>query len=271
MTDIAIRQDQHLDVPTAGQPATGQLVQWAQAAVAAAQYAEAVCNTQAVPAAYRGKPQEATAAILAGAEVGLSPMASLRAFDNIQGTPAPKAITLRSIVQGQGHDVVIKESSPTIAVVAARRNGSDEWQTSTWTIERAQAAGYVGKNPKYRTNPGEMLVARATAEACRWVGADAIMGMPYSAEEIRDEGGATFEPRPKARRITAADILEHDEPAAIDPAPADPVDQVLERIAAASTQDDLDDVKAECQSAGIKDSRVLDAWAARSAQLAAGA
>lgn len=270
MTDIAIRHDQHLDVPTAGQPATGQLVQWAQAAVAAAQYAEAVCNTQAVPAAYRGKPQEATAAILAGAEVGLSPMASLRAFDNIQGTPAPKAITLRSIVQGQGHEVVIKQSTPTIAVVAARRQGSDEWQTSTWTIERAQAAGYVGKNPKYRTNPGEMLVARATAEACRWVGADAIMGMPYSAEEIRDEGGATFEPRPKARRITAADILEHDEPAAIDPAPALTPAEVLDEIRDAQTQTRLDEIKALCQDNGIRDPEVLNAWAARSAQLIKG-
>lgn len=220
MSEIAIRRDSGVDIHPAQDQAVARLAQWAQAAQAAAAMAGNLVRTSFVPAAYRGKPEEATAAILAGAEVGLSPMAALRAFDNIQGTPAPKAITLRAIVQSLGHEIRIDESTNTVASVSARRKGSTDWQTSTWTIERAQQAGYPNKNPNWKTAPAAMLVARATAEVCRWVASDAIMGMAYTAEEIRDEG-TVFEPRPAPSRVTAADILAStDQPGPRDEPPA---------------------------------------------------
>jgi hypothetical protein len=177
---------------------------WARKATSAAVYAEAVCATSMVPAAYRGKAAEATAAILAGAELGFSPMASLRAFDNIQGVPAPKAMTLRAVVQAAGHEVRIVESTPERAVVDGRRRGDTEWQTSIWTIQRAQLMPQYEKNPNYRQNPAAMLVARATAEVCRWVAADAVMGMPYSSEEIEDH--PALAPSPIARRLTVDEL-----------------------------------------------------------------
>jgi hypothetical protein len=202
MTDIAIPDQQ---------PTGVDLRAWAEQATSAAVYAEAVCRTSMVPAAYKGKPEEATAAILAGAELGFSPMASLRAFDNIQGVPAPKAMTLRAVVQAAGHEVRIVESTPDRAVVDGRRRGDTEWQTSIWTTDRAKLMPQYDKNPNYKHNPAAMLVARATAEVCRWVGADAIMGMPYAAEEVGD-----FEPpaapAPATRRLSVADL---DAPAAI--------------------------------------------------------
>lgn len=214
MTDIEIRQPAAVALPEA--PGV-DLAVWAEQARSAAVYAEAVCRTSMVPAAYKGKPEEATAAILAGAELGFSPMASLRAFDNIQGVPAPKAMTLRAVVQAAGHEVRIVESTPERAVVDGRRRGDTEWQTSIWTIERAQAMPQYEKNPNYRHNPAAMLTARATAEVCRWIGSDAIMGMPYAAEEIGDL--AEHAPAPVARRLTMADL---DAPA-IEQAPAEPV------------------------------------------------
>jgi hypothetical protein len=265
MSDIAVRADQHLAVPTGTEPATAQLVQWAQAAHAAHSLAEGICNTAVAPQAYRGKPAEAAAAILAGAEVGLSPIASLRAFDNIQGTPAPKAITLRAITQGLGHEVRIDESTAVIAVVSGRRKGDTEWQTSTWTIERAAQMGLTGKQ-QWKQQPAAMLVARATAEVCRWIASDAIMGMPYTAEEIRDQG-THVEARPAPRLVSAADFIEQP---AIEDQPADEVtvDVILEEIAAATTQTRLDEIKAVCKDNGIRDQAVLAAWSARSAQLA---
>ncbi|MBQ1064503.1 hypothetical protein [Micromonospora sp. C41] len=269
MTDVAVRADQHLAVPTGTEPATAQLVQWAQAAHAAHSLAEGICNTAVAPQAYRGKPAEAAAAILAGAEVGLSPIASLRAFDNIQGTPAPKAITLRAITQGLGHEVRIDKSTAAEAVVSGRRKGDTEWQTSTWTIDRAQQMGLTGK-AQWKQQPAAMLVARATAEVCRWIASDAIMGMPYTAEEIRDQG-PTIEARPAPRLVTAADFIE--QPAT--PAPADREDyypptvaEVVSDINNARTQTELDEIKQACQERGMRDKEILDAWSARSAQLA---
>jgi hypothetical protein len=196
MTDIAIP-----DQPTPGV----DLELWARQATGAAVYAERVCSTSMVPAAYRGKAAEATAAILAGAELGFSPMASLRAFDNIQGVPAPKAMTLRAVVQAAGHEVVIVESTAARAEVTGRRRGDEKWQTSVWDIPRASLMPQYKSNPNYKTNPAAMLVARATAEVCRWIASDAIMGMPYAAEEIADEPRMTLS-APVVRRLTAGDL-----------------------------------------------------------------
>mgnify|MGYP001270054704 CR=1 FL=1 len=203
MNEIAVHSQQQLDLPADHEPATVQLAKWAVAADAAHRIATRLVGTAFAPAAYRGKPDEATAAILAGAEIGLSPTASLRAFDIIQGIPAPKAITLRAIVQGRGHEVKVVESGPEKAVVAGRRAGDTDWQTSTWTLDRARAMGLLGKE-QWKRQPAAMLVARATAEVCRWIASDAIMGMPYTVEEIRDEG-PVVEARPRPR-VTAAEI-----------------------------------------------------------------
>lgn len=214
MTDIEIRNQQAVAVPDQATPGI-DLEVWARQAKSAAVYAEAVCSTTMAPAAYRGKPAEAAAAILAGAELGFSPMASLRAFDNIQGTPAPKAMTLRAVVQAAGHDVRIDESTDERAVVSGRRKGTTEWQTSVWDVARAQKLAQFKSNPNYKTNLAQMLAARATAEVCRWIGADAIMGIPYAAEEMDDP--RVVEGAPATRRLTVADL---DGPPAIE-APAD--------------------------------------------------
>src|SRR5690349_9604882 len=133
---------QHNGVPAVPEPvavvpqvsAVAALVEWAQGAQAAYQVAENLVNTSFCPKHYVGKPHEATAAILAGLEVGLQPMAALRAFDPIQGVAAPKAITLRAIVLSKGHSLDLVESSPTRAVVVGRRNRTGAPQRSEWTI-----------------------------------------------------------------------------------------------------------------------------------------
>lgn len=212
MTDIEIHQPPA--VALAETPGVDLRV-WAEQVKSAAIYAEAVCSTTMAPAAYRGKPAEATAAILAGAELGFSPMASLRAFHNIQGTPAPAAMTLRAVVQAAGHEVVIEESSNDRAVVSGRRKGTDAWQTSVWDVARAQQLAQFKSNPNYKTNLAQMLCARATAEVCRWIASDAIMGMPYAAEEM-DEPPSEYVTAKGVRRLTAAML---DEPPAVEAEP----------------------------------------------------
>ena len=129
----------------------------------------------------------ATAALLAGRELGFGPMASLRSFDVIGGVPAMRAIALRALVQTHGHDIWVHESTASRAIVRARRKGG-ELQQSVWTIERAKQLGLYPGNDRspWRRQPTAQLVARATAEAARWVAADSILGMPYVAEELID-------------------------------------------------------------------------------------
>lgn len=205
MTEIAMRTESTALVPLKETGGT-DLRLWAEQATAAAVYAEAICRTSMVPSAYKGKPEEATAAILAGAELGLSPMASLRAFHNISGTPTPSAMTIRAVVLAAGHQVEIVESTDQRAVVRGLRKGSDEWQTSVWDVARAEQLAQWKSNAMYRTNRAQMLAARATAEVCRWIGADALTGMPYAAEEVGDLPERAE--APAVRRLSVADLGE---------------------------------------------------------------
>jgi hypothetical protein len=179
------------------QPHTG-LQQWAEDARQAAAVAQSLAPTPFVPNSLRSTsrdPEEArrvtvgniTAAILTGQELGLTPMASLRSINIIQGTPAMTALALRGLVQSRGHEVRKVESSDTRCVYEGRRAGSDgPFERSVWTIDRARAMGLTGKD-NWKRQPEAMLIARASSEVCRLIAADVLLGVPYSAEEIEDE------------------------------------------------------------------------------------
>lgn len=164
-----------------------RLVEWAQEADAAYTLAQRLTSTAFCPDAFRGKPADAAAAMLAGGELGLSPLAALGAFDVINGQARARAITLRAVVQARGHEIVLEESTETRCRMRGRRLGSTEWQRSTWTIDRAKALNLTGKS-NWKTQPGTMLVARATSEICRLVASDAILGIGggISSEESQD-------------------------------------------------------------------------------------
>ena len=157
---------------------------------AAYQLAELLVVTAFCPKAFVGKPGDAAAAMMAGAEIGLSPLAALGAFDVIEGRAAARAITLRAVVQARGHEMVLVESTDTRCKMKGRRAGSAEWQTVLWTIDRAKLAGLVNnpKKPNWSNWPGAMLVARCTSELARLIAADALLGLGggYSSEEIAD-------------------------------------------------------------------------------------
>jgi hypothetical protein len=163
-----------------------KLIRWADGARAAHSLADALCRTPFCPKAFQGKPIEGAAAILAGSEVGLSPMAALKAFDVIEGAAAPRAITLRAIVQSRGHLLEVVESTASRCVIRGKRKGEDTWQESVWTIQRAQQMKLTGKD-NWVKQPQGMLLARATAEISRMIASDAILGIAYTAEELTDD------------------------------------------------------------------------------------
>lgn len=200
--------------------AVTRLAEWAHSADAAYQVAQRLSDSAFVPQQFRGKPVETTAAILAGLEVGLSPMQAIRSFDIISGTAAPRAITLRALVQSRGHEMVLVESNATRCKMKGKRKDSDEWQSVTWTMDRAKDLGLTGKD-NWKKQPAAMLVARATSELARLVASDAILGIGYSSEEIADGGNYEAEvsevttaptapagTRKMSRRTTPAPELE---------------------------------------------------------------
>lgn len=163
-----------------------RLTEWADEARAAAAIAASLVKTSFVPKSFAGKVEEATAAILTGAEMGLSPMASLRAIYVIHGTPSMYAKTMRAVLQSHGHEIWETEATTTRVTVKGRRKGSDKVESVTWTMDRAKAAG-VTTNDQYRKNPINMLRSRATAEVCWLVASDALHGIAASVEELGED------------------------------------------------------------------------------------
>lgn len=170
-------------------PTGGRLVAWAKAASAANQLARALATTAFVPKGMTD-PGNATAAILMGDELGLSPIASLRSIYVVHGTPAMYARTMVALTQAHGHQVWTEESTPAKVTVCGRRRGSEHTERVTWSMDRARKAGYTS-NAKYQTNPEEMLYAKAAAEVCRKIAADVLAGAPYSVEDIESEETTT--------------------------------------------------------------------------------
>lgn len=167
--------------------ATIQLTEWAAELAAAHQIATALCQTEFVPANFRGKPEASAAAILTGKSLGIDPLNALSNIFVVQGRPAMYARTMHAIVLRAGHEVVRTAATNESVTFAARRKGSEQWQQFTWDIERAKQAGYLS-NKKYTSDPIAMLTAKALAEACRIIAPDVLTGVAaYSVEEVELE------------------------------------------------------------------------------------
>lgn len=195
------------------------LGRWALDASQAYRVAQSLAETSFVPASMRKRPGEITAAILTGQELGLQPMSALRSIDVIQGTPAMRAVALRGLVQSRGHEVWVKEQTDTRAVVEGRRRGTEQVQRSVWTIDRAKKMGLTSKQ-NWQTQPQAMLVARATAEVCRLIASDVIMGAPYAAEELDADADYQETPKsPEKRKVARRKPVETAEPDLSEPEP----------------------------------------------------
>ena len=182
--EIATRDEQQAVAvqQPANQPIESSLEKWAREASAISGIANAIAGTS-LAGAYRGDRDSIVAVILAGHEVGLKPMTSLKSIDVIQGQPALRAHAMRGIVLKNGHEVELVESDAQHCIMRGRRKGAEAWQQVEWDTARANQMGLLNK-AEWKKQPKTMLIARATGELCRLIAADALHGMPYVAEEL---------------------------------------------------------------------------------------
>src|SRR5690348_8136161 len=171
-TDLTIHEPAVVE-HYATDPTGGRLVAWAEGLAAAHRIGSALCQTSFVPTHFRGKPEEAAAAILYGDEIGFTPTQSVQNLYVISGKPALYARSMVALVLSKGHEVWTVEKSDAKVTVAGKRKGSSHVIEETWTPGRAQKAGY-SNNKKYQTDPQAMLYARAAADVCRQIAPDAL-------------------------------------------------------------------------------------------------
>lgn len=225
--------------------AVAELAQHAQMMDASYRLAQVLSNTGMVPQDYRGKPDDAAAAIMYGAEIGLKPIQALQNIFVVHGRPAIYGRTMQAILVNHGFRFTTVESSDTrVTVEGVAPDGRAE--QATWTIERAEQAGYT-KNARYKANPQEMLYAKAVTEVSRKIAPDLLLGMPYSVEEMSLEEPSS---RTRVAKVPARPAVTQSKPKASPSkmgeavevsAPVD-VDSYARLIEQASTRQELKEI-----------------------------
>lgn len=179
-------------------------------------FAEMVAQTSFVPQAFKNKPGEIVAAVTYGAEVGLTPMQSLRSIGVINGSPALYGDGLLAVCQNHPQWAGKEErfqgdGEGLTAICTVKRKGEPD-VTASFSIEDAKKASLFGKQGPWQQYPRRMLMMRARGFALRDQFADALRGM-ISEAEARDypvgpDRARDVTPRSGHRRQAMADLDE---------------------------------------------------------------
>jgi 5'-3' exonuclease len=138
-------------------------------------------------AAY-GTREGVLATILAGRELGVGAMASLRGFHIIEGKPSMSSGLMAALILRSGKAKYFRcvKSTNEVAVFRTQRAGDDEPVEVSFSLEDANRAGLVKEKSGWTKYPADMLVARATARLARLVYPDICFGL-YTPEELNRE------------------------------------------------------------------------------------
>lgn len=103
-----------------------------------------ISDTDFVPRALRNNPSAVMAAVFSGREVGLSPMASLRLVDIIDGSPSFSAELTVALIRAAGHRIVLVEETDSACTIEGIRAGNDQDRmTLTYSLHDAERAGLL--------------------------------------------------------------------------------------------------------------------------------
>lgn len=129
---------------------------------------------------------QAIVKIMAGAEMGFSPFASMSGIHIIQGKPTVSAQLMAAKIKGsQKYDFRVAKGHPTEkeCTITFFEKIDGKWEeigVSTFTREDAQKAGTQNLN-KFARN---MLYARALSNGCKWYCPDVFSSPIYTPEEM---------------------------------------------------------------------------------------
>lgn len=170
----------------------------------------------------RGKRADVLVTLLLGAEVGLSPMMSLRSIYVVKGKPTMSADLMVAICLASPLCEYFRrlEDPPEDAEVYVTRRAGDKEMRATFTMEDAEKAKLVRTDSTWTKHPKAMLRARAKSILARDVYPDLLHGF-YSSEEAEefdeDESELTAPEAPtEPAPVEDAELVDETEPAEAD-------------------------------------------------------
>lgn len=121
--------------------------------------------------------------ILAGEEVGISPIAAMNGIYIVKGKPSFSSFLMSTVAGRAGYRFMAVEHTAEIAKLDVYHRDKKIGQSS-FSMAEAKNAGLLG-NDVWRKFPKNMLWARAISNACKWYCAEAFGGVtPYTPEEL---------------------------------------------------------------------------------------
>lgn len=207
-----------------------------------------------VPKQFLGNPGKILAAILTGRELGVEPMASLRAFHVVEGKPCASYDFWIARLKASGYRVEwLHRSADKVTLQLTAPDGAKHIET--WDKARAVAAGlWNGKDP-WKKYPETMLTARCVTSAGRAFAAEVMFGC-YELDEMddlqRESAGARDPSLPQPQGLAAVVGVGADESAAL----AAAVQADLKTLG--YTPAGLGDLCKELQLAGLAGKRLGD-------------
>lgn len=132
-----------------------------------------------------GSAEAVFSIVLAGRELGLGTMASLRGFHVVEGRPTMAADLMRALVlaSGKAEYFVCRSRSKDASTWETKRKGDPCPSELTYTFNEANLAGLIKPRSGWEKHPADMVAKTASAKLCRMVYPDVTFGL-YSAEEM---------------------------------------------------------------------------------------
>lgn len=162
-------------------------------------------------------PEEAQAAcaiaIMAGAELGLSPLMALRSYAVVNGRPSLWGDGIKAVVRQSGLCEYIRTGSDqTKGWCESKRKDTGEIKRVEFTLEQAKAAGLTEKTGPWKAGYRDVMMERRATHRClNDLYADVLGGIA-SAEEAMEDGPIPDEPRQVQQRPTPPEPPADDEP-----------------------------------------------------------
>lgn len=130
---------------------------------------------------------QCVAKIIAGAELGFGPMASMTGIHVINGKPSLSANLIAAAIKRSGrYNFKVLDLTEKRCEIEFYEDGEVLTPTSEFTIEDAKKAGLMngGNRGSWEKYPRNMLFARALSNGAKWHCADIFGGPVYVPEEM---------------------------------------------------------------------------------------
>lgn len=226
----------------------------------AMQLARWLATSSFLPEKLRGKEGDIFAIVLAGAELGMPPMAALRGVYVVNGKTALESKTKAAICLQRGAALYIKrtEHTPLATTWETLRRGESEPRSYRYTRQEAQESGLLAKDGPWRSFPQRMISHRALGWLCDDVYPDVVLGVANAEDFDGDE--ISFSPLgPAVGGITVGKIAAAASPPApvksTEPAPPgltdDDIVELITAIGGAGTESTLKQVGGRIRAANV--------------------